>query len=178
MRATQSTAHHSRRGRRGRRAALGITALVIAGCGSSAASNPTGTVSSYAQGVRYSDCMRSHGVRNYPDPDVGGGAARPTSEIDRQSPAVRSAEAACAHLHLGGSATPPVSAAQRAGMIAYARCIREHGVPNFPDPRFGPGGEGIEVGVVGATEADSPAFKRALTICEHAGIALPELGTG
>ncbi|MGA2013717.1 MAG: hypothetical protein ABSH51_24730 [Solirubrobacteraceae bacterium] len=159
-------------------AALAIAALVIAGCGSSAASNSTDTASGYAQGVRYSDCMRSLGVRDYPDPDTGAAAARPTSEINPQSPAVRSAEEACAHLHPGSNATPPLSAAQRAGMIAYARCIREHGVPNFPDPRFGPGGEGIEVGVVGATESASPAFRQALKSCEHAGTPLPALATG
>jgi hypothetical protein len=95
----------------------------------------TGTSSTYAQGVKYSDCMRSHGVRNYPDPATGGGSPQPTSEINQQSPAYQSAHKACAHLHAGsGSSTPTqIPAAQRAGMIAYARCIREHGVPNFPD---------------------------------------------
>jgi hypothetical protein len=28
-------------------------------------------------------------------------------------------------------------------MIAKARCIRRHGVPNFPDPTFAAGGQGV-----------------------------------
>jgi hypothetical protein len=51
--------------RHGRSVALGLTccALVIAGCGSSAATSSTATSSAYAQGVKYSDRMRSHGCR-------------------------------------------------------------------------------------------------------------------
>ena len=158
-------------------AALGVTCcvLLIAGCGSSARPSSSGASGTYAQGVKYSDCMRSHGVPNYPDP--GGRVPRQTSEINQQSPAFEAAQKVCAHLHPGSSTPAPISAAQRAGMIAYARCIRTHGVPRLPDPRFGPGGEGVEVGVLGA-EASSPAFKRAVKACEHVGTLLPGLGAG
>jgi hypothetical protein len=168
------TRPHSRRYRR--LAALGVTgcALVIAGCGSSAPSSSTGTTSSYAQGIKYSDCMRSHGVPNYPDPAAGGGAPQPSSATNERSPAYQSAQKVCAHLHPGSDTPSPISAAQRTGMSAYARCIREHGVPNFPDPRFPPG-DGVEVGVL-PNEANSPALKQAVTTCEHVGIQLPGMG--
>ena len=148
-------------------------AAVIAACGSSASSS-TSTASAYAQGVKYSDCMRSHGVPNYPDPGAGGGAAEPTAAIDEQAPAYKSAQTVCAHLHPGSTITPSTSGAQRGGMIVYARCIREHGVPNFPDPRFG-SGDTVEVGVVPG-EASSPAFRRAVKACRHVGIPLPGVG--
>ena len=152
-----------------------VCAAVIAACGSSA-STSTGTSSSYELGVEYSDCMRSHGVPNYPDPDTGGGFPEQTSGINQQSPAYQSAQKVCAHLHPGSTTSTPTSAAQRGGMIVYARCIRKHGVPNFPDPRFGPGNT-VEVGVL-PNEAGSPAFKQAVKACEHVGIVLPGVGAG
>lgn len=126
-------------------ASLGC-ALALAACGSSAKSTG-GTAGSgqYAQGVRYSDCMRAHGVPSFPDPSPGGGFPLRTSGINQQSPAFESAQKACAALEPGGNTPPPIPAAQQAGMVAKALCIRQHGVPNFPDPTFGPGGEGAGV---------------------------------
>jgi hypothetical protein len=46
--------------------------LAIAACGSSRSRSGSGS-KTFAQGVRYSDCMRSHGVSNFPDPAPGGG---------------------------------------------------------------------------------------------------------
>jgi len=163
--------------RRGRLFALGVAccALLIDGCGSAAKPSSTGTSTAYAQGVKYSDCMRSDGVPNYPDPDTGGNDQQQTSAVNQQSPAYQSAQRACAPLHPGNNATPTViSGAQRAAMIANALCIRKHGVPSFPDPRFGRG-DGVEVGVV-PNQADSPAFKQAVKTCEHVGIPLPGVG--
>lgn len=147
-------------------------AVAIAACGSSG--RPTSTTSGsgdYAQGVRYSDCMRAHGVPNFPDPSPGGGFELRASGINQQAPAFVSAATACAKLQPGGSSPPPpISAAQQAGMVANARCIRKHGVPNFPDPTFGPGGEGAGVIFSGAS---SPAFQRAVKACAHVGNPIP-----
>ena len=48
--------------------------------------------------------------------------------------------------------------------MAYAKCMRSHGVPNFPDPSdsgggFPLGGNGIDT--------SSPAFNAARSGCEH-----------
>jgi hypothetical protein len=32
------------------------------------------------------------------------------------------------------SANPPVASAQQSGAVAFAACVRSHGVPNWPDP--------------------------------------------
>jgi hypothetical protein len=130
MSAKRTKSHISRHGRL---LALGVTcgALVIAGCGSSTTPSSTGTSSTYAQGVKYSDCMRSQGVPNYPDPDTSDGAPRQTSAINQESPAYQSAQKVCASLRPGGNTpTPPISAAQRAAITANALCIRKHGVPD------------------------------------------------
>lgn len=157
--------------RRIRREAAGATccAVLLAACGSSIA---PGGPSTYAQGLRYATCMRSHGVSSYPDPAAGGSAGGTAVPIDERSPAFRGALKACAPLHPGARMPAAVNAAQRAGMIAFARCLRGHGVPDYPDPRFGPGGHGIEEPVLGA-QADSPAFRHAVSTCRHVGSALP-----
>ena len=152
-------------------ASLGC-ALALAACGSSARST-TGTSSSqYAQGVRYSDCMRAHGVSSFPDPSPGGGSPLSSSGINEQSPAFESAEQACATLEPGGNAPPPpIPAAQQTRMVARARCIREHGVPNFPDPTFGPTGHGAGVHFGGNERA--LAFQTAAKACAHVGTNIP-----
>ena len=43
---------------------------------------------------------------------------------------------------------PPLSAAQKAAALKFAQCMRAHGVPHFPDPRF-PAGGGIAIATPG-----------------------------
>ena len=55
-----------------------------------------------AQALRFSACMRAHGVPSFPDPDFSGGGVgikiRGGSGIDPNSPVFRSAQRACAHV--------------------------------------------------------------------------------
>jgi len=52
--------------------------------------------------LQFSQCMRSHGISNFPDPQFSGGSVRlritPGSGINPQSPAFKSAQTACAPL--------------------------------------------------------------------------------
>lgn len=130
------------------------TAVVIAACGGSAP--PPGSGSSQANGshralaaagiYRYPACMRSHGVANFPDPTVSDGgqkvAIRVTPSVTN-SPAFKSAQQACAkYLPNGGPNGGPNADLQNAAdaqarkraILAFARCLRAHGFPNFPDP--------------------------------------------
>jgi len=54
-----------------------------------------------------------------------------------------------------------------------AQCMREHSVPNFPDPSFGPGGYGIQLILPADVNPDSPAFKNAAKTCARIGANLP-----
>lgn len=115
-------------------------AFVIAACGSS--SRPSGTAGSggYAQAVKYSQCIRSHGVSDYPDPtfSVSGShvsariAAISPAEID--SPAFKSAQQACRGLEPNGGGAGQQGQSETPHLLAFAACMREHGVPDFPDP--------------------------------------------
>ena len=85
--------------------------------------------------VRFADCMRSHGVADFPDPSTAPREFK--NALETKSPAFHTAEVACGHLLPGGgphnSSSPP-SHAQIAEELAFARCVRSHGFPSFPDP--------------------------------------------
>ena len=89
--------------------------------------------------VRFSSCMRSHGVPNFSDPTDPHAfkfALSPNSG-NAQSPAFQRAYAACERLLPGGgppSQSAAHSQAQIGAMLAFVRCLRSHGFPNFPDP--------------------------------------------
>ena len=59
-------------------AALTVAALPLAACGSSSSNNSGGTATgaadpaNYAKALGFSQCMRSHGVPNFPDPKANG----------------------------------------------------------------------------------------------------------
>ena len=87
--------------------------------------------------VRFAQCMRSHVVTNFPDPTSPQEFKQSIGASSEGSPVSRSAETACMHV-LPGGGPPSQSAAQRQAQtvagLAFARCLRSHGFPNFPDP--------------------------------------------
>jgi hypothetical protein len=135
-------------------------ALLLAACGSSNVPNHAhGALSGTA--VAFAACMRARGVPNFPDPGPNG---FDLSGIQTQSPAFQSAHEACAPLQPPGTAQGlPASESQRLAAIANAKCMRSHGVPNFPDPEFLPNG-GNSV-VLNGIDTQAPAFKRAQATC-------------
>ena len=61
----------------------------------------------------------------------------------------------------GSSPSPESSASAEQKMLAFAKCMRSDGVPNFPDPDAG-GGFDVSPG----TNPSSPAFKAAQAKCQ------------
>lgn len=149
-------------------ATIGCSAA-IAACGSSKASS-TAAAGQFAKGLKYSDCMRAHGVSNFHDPSPGGGFNIRALGAEPDSPAFASAQTTCAKLQPGGLAPPQITGEQVHQMFLKARCIRRHGFPNFPDPSLGPG----------LTPPDwnneAPAAITARKVCAHVGIAIPGWG--
>ncbi|HTP19476.1 MAG TPA: hypothetical protein VMJ65_07725 [Solirubrobacteraceae bacterium] len=155
-------------------------ALAVAGCGftggSSEAESSGGPESPTAAAnfLKFSTCMRSHGVPNFPDPGSSGIEISPGSGVNPASPAFQSAQRDCKKLLPGGGpkagpAPPPSASAIRAA-LTWAQCVRKHGVPNFPDPSTSGGGEGLffrgVVFPVGPSfNPESPAFKQAQAVC-------------
>jgi hypothetical protein len=131
-------------------AALVGLVLVAAGCGGSKSpgaagggGGPAGGGSASADLAKfeaYAKCMRSHGIRDFPDPTTAGGGVGislhggPGSDLDRNNPRFKAANQACRSLQPGGSATPAQSAQKIAAEVKWAHCMRTHGLPSFPDP--------------------------------------------
>jgi len=141
-------------------AALSAT-LAAAGCGASHKPSPSASGSSSATGIAFAACMRSHGVPSFPDPGPNG---VDLEGIDTQTPAFQSAHQACTPLQPAGSADgSPASDRERLAAINNARCMRSHGVPNFPDPKFlASGGNSVSLD---GLDTQSPAFKHAQAAC-------------
>jgi hypothetical protein len=158
-------------------ALLGVV-LALTGCGSSAspgvahlsagnsapsstrsdgsAASPESPPSPQQTALIYARCMRSSGLPGFPDPNADGTFhLQPGAGIDPSSPAFRAAQAKCQKLLPGGGppapgATTNPSPQTLAKMLNIARCMRRHGIFNFPDPRtsvpanpFGSGGRGV-----------------------------------
>jgi hypothetical protein len=119
--------------------AAGALMLLLSACGSSSASPSTTSrpaANETAKLVRYSACMRSHGLPNFPDPDASGNIRLHSgSGSGPRSPRYDSADRACRSLLPNGGAHSTADRAQRqASLLAFAACMRRHGIPNFPDP--------------------------------------------
>jgi hypothetical protein len=159
-------------------------AVGLAACGSSrpntggATTDQGNSAAAQAKALAFSRCMRSHGVPNFPDSPASGG----NFKIQVQSgpngtnvngaavngPAFQSAMQTCrSYLPNGGHPSAAQTAKAKAQALAMSRCMRSHGVPNFPDPQFGTGpggGFGIRIGGAGI-DFSSPAFQAAQKAC-------------
>ena len=115
---------------------LAAAALSLAACGSS---SPGGTATNASsKTLEFASCMRSHGVSNFPDPT--GGHLAPVNGVEANGPAFQSAIQACrSHMPNAGTPSSAQTAKAKSQALAMSRCMRSHGVPNFPDPRFRPG---------------------------------------
>jgi hypothetical protein len=139
--------------------------VAIAACGSS--TKPSGTAASHqTSGLGFAQCMRSHGVPNYPDPSQTGGglAVGSGTGLDPQSPAFQSAARDCRKLQPGPHGGGEIPESTNLSMLAQARCMRANGVPNYPDPNI-PSHYPLRVEPPPGINTDAPAFKRATAAC-------------
>jgi hypothetical protein len=141
-------------------------ALLLAACGSSSTPHPGGS-SGQALGLKFSTCMRDHGVPSFPDPEVdAGGIQIPLSLAKNPSPAFKSAMQACKYLMAAEGPPPVASASQKAAAVKLAQCMREHGVPNYPDPTYQDGALVPPSIANPAINPASPAFGAASKTCQ------------
>jgi hypothetical protein len=137
-------------------AALAMLAVLSAGCSnrlagtgrsggnntataqtdSSGGNNNTAAI--HQQAVKFAECMRANGVREFPDPDASGtltidGIAN-RSSLDTSSTAFEQAIAACKDLQPPGFIGHKRTAQEQENALKFAQCIRDNGVKDFPDP--------------------------------------------
>jgi hypothetical protein len=118
--------------------------------------------------------MRSHGVPSFPD--LGGNGMRiaargRTISVNGSSfsaSAFSLARQKCQPLLPHTSASPAQAAQQRQQGLKFARCMRRHGVTNFPDPKVTSGSGANQVARltgVSAQELQASAFQAAAKAC-------------
>ncbi len=143
-------------------AAIIAVALLVAACGGATATTSTsGTDAAAGNGgsggaaggppknflpdaYKYSACMRSHGVSDFPDPVVthtgnGTQVSIHVSQADGTSPQFKTAQQACRAILPAPSNADLAAQAQQQrihgqDLVAFARCLRGRGINGFPDP--------------------------------------------
>jgi len=127
--------------------------------------------------LAYVECMRDHGV-DMPDPEFSadggmvmrvGGEGQPDAGLSGgpDDPAFQEAQEACGSLVEGTvrDLDPEQQAEMQAQALAFAECMREHGV-DMPDPRFDEnGGIGIMIGGPDAPRIDPETMQAAQEAC-------------
>jgi len=159
-----------------------VLALGAAGCGGDdagdtgiASAGGTATPSSSASAasgndsdgfLRYAQCVRDNGVPEFPDPEVDGGKVhlQLPPGLDREK--VEAAQAKCRqYLPNGGEGNRQIDPEAREQILKFAQCMRENGVPNFPDPAED-GGIRLNVDELGI-DPQSETFKSAEEKCKQ-----------
>jgi hypothetical protein len=153
---------------------LAVTAglvLLTAACSSSspgAASSPSASSSgSVPPAVAFAECIRSHGVANFPDPGADGKEPSGTKQAVNGNPRYPAALDACRHLIPSGSQSTGTGANDltEAGAVSLAGCMRTHGFPTFPDPTTNSSGQPVFNPQAAGVNAHSPQVQTALHTC-------------
>lgn len=113
--------------------ACAVTSLLVqAACApgghAGAASDPR------AAGLAFSRCMRDNGLAGYPDPDPNGRSGAGHEAFDPNDPKVRAATEKCRSLLPGGGQHKAPNPEAIKQLVAFAQCMRDNGVRDFPDP--------------------------------------------
>jgi hypothetical protein len=133
--------------------ATAVVALLAGGCGGTpgghvaqlgptttnrTSSSETSAASAQRSALAFALCMRSHGVPGWPDPNSYGGFDK--SKLTQQQlggeggARVHAAQVACQHLLPTSSASQQQTQRIVAQALRFSRCMRNHGITNFPDP--------------------------------------------
>ena len=169
-------------------AALAVLAAACNGSPSLTGGSPTaGGSADPTSAVAYSHCVRGQGVPNYPDPGSGGTLPKVSAQqLGVSNSRLQTAQRACQHLLPGtGGALDanslrqceltgdcPRALVQQAlndGRI-IARCMRSHGVANWPDPTTDSEGRpyfDLSAHGFSRQQAHSPQIRVKVNECEH-----------
>jgi hypothetical protein len=155
---------------RQRAGVLAVTAGIVilaAACGSSPSStSSTGGSSRLQQDLSFTQCMRSNGLPDFPDPNANGqgfGNQRQQQQ-ERSDPHFSAAFTACQHL-LPTSSPQSKATPDNADLERLAQCMRSHGVRNYPDPNpnVSVASQLAQAGI----NPNSPSFQNTLNTCDR-----------
>jgi hypothetical protein len=162
-------------------AALATLAVIVAGCGNgtqgvpagtgnrSATSGNNSTASIHVKAVKFAECMRNNGVSTFPDPDASGSftidGVVNGSSLDPNSAAFKQAIGTCKSLEPPGFTGAKATSQQRTARLKFARCMRDNGVRDFPDPT--PNGPLIDTNRIPSLAGKDPRSDPGLNAAMH-----------
>jgi hypothetical protein len=153
-------------------AALACLALLAAACSSPASpatgAGPSGGSARQSE-LAFSRCMRAHGITAFPDPNAQGGLdlnGGPGTGLDPKAPQFKAAWRACRPLMPAKPLSPAQQAEARAQALKYSRCMRAHGISDFPDPNS-QGGIALQPKPGSDLDPNNPRFQAANKACQH-----------
>jgi hypothetical protein len=167
--------------------------------GSGSSPNASGSANS-PSAIAYSHCIRSHGVPNFPDPPSNGRVPKvDPEELGVSNSQFQAAQTACQYLYpsSGGGVLSkdslgqceetgdcPQALVQQAmtALRTFARCIRSHGLPTWPDPTIGSEGRpGFNLLHVQGFNPNSSQTSNVMQACYHVmpgGVPVPVIAPG
>ncbi|TDC50050.1 hypothetical protein E1258_26735 [Micromonospora sp. KC207] len=109
--------------------------VASAGGGVKPSGSASAALDDAAQGRRFAQCMRAAGI-DMPDPGPDGMAVVPAQTAGDEASAKKmdAAMEKCRELLPNGGEPPKASTEDLAKARDYAKCIRDNGLPSFPDP--------------------------------------------
>ena len=142
----------------------------ISSVGSGGSSN-TGASSQAQQNLAFAQCMRSHGVTDFPDPDHDGQFGTISAQME-DSPQFGTGYKACKHLlPVGGESKAQQDAPQ---LLKFAECMHAHGVPTYGEPgsnsnapKYNIGNTAVNALRQAGLNPNSPVVSAALQACER-----------
>ncbi len=130
------------------------------------------------QALAFSQCMRAHGVADFPDPNAQGQTqinGGPDSDLNPNNPTFQKAQNACQSKQ--PKPTPAQQAQALQNALKMSQCMRDHGITDFPDPQSQGGGR-ISISLHGSPGSDlnpnDPAFQAAQKACMPNAPSLPK----
>jgi hypothetical protein len=139
--------------------------LLVAACSATPSANSSGGASGSSSMLSFAQCMRSHGVPGYPDPDSSGSIPKKSaSQLGVTAAQLQSAQNACQNLLPNGGSGPNQAQEQyeRTLSLKFAVCMRSHGVA-LPDP--GGSRDRIPDPATVGIDQGSPQFQAANQAC-------------
>jgi hypothetical protein len=115
--------------------------------------------------------MRANGVPRFPDLSsnelrIGEhGQTVSVNGVSVNAPAFAAALQQCEQYRQHTHAGPAQTAQEIRHGVQFARCMRGHGVPNFPDPRVKTGVGGNQEAYLPGVNIESPAVQSAAKLC-------------
>jgi hypothetical protein len=171
----------SNRGLRRAAALATVAAIAVLATACGGGSNPSSTSPpTYGQELALAQCMRGHGVPNFPDPTTSGGYTLTSNgslegsggSIAIGGSQVQAAYGDCRHLLPNGPSISQLEQdvqqeQQRQAqllpvMLKYSQCMRGHGEPDFPSP-----GQSTTSPNSAPININSPQYLAAASACQH-----------